>query len=140
MKAYILDASAILRFVEDESGAEQVQQLFKTSLEGDIQLFISAITWGEINYMAIRAHGSANARLLVDQLKSLPVTVLPVDASVAEAAAEFKETHNLSYADAFAGALAQRTQATLVTANVKDFKPLAQNVIRTQFLPAGRGA
>jgi PIN domain nuclease of toxin-antitoxin system len=45
---YVLDASAVLRFTDQEPGFDRVRTLFYQAAHGEIQLRLSAVNWGEI--------------------------------------------------------------------------------------------
>ena len=131
---YVLDASSLLRFLDDEAGAGRIEDLLNKARIGGKELLLSAINWGEIVYVLVWAHGLEKARPVVDSLASLPLKIVSVTASHAEEAAWFKEQFKVPYADAFAGALARRENVTLVTADY-DFKS-AGAAIKVEFLPA----
>ena len=130
---YVLDASSLLRFLDDEAGAARIEDLLNQARLGKAELLISAVNWGEIVYVLARAHGPAQARHPVDSLRSLPLTIVGVSAAFAEQAAWFKDKFQVPYADAFAGALAQTEHIPLVTADY-DFKAAA-TALRLELLP-----
>ena len=83
--------------------------------------------------------GRARAGTIAGSLTALPLTIVPVDASHAEAAAIFKFDFKVPYADAFAATLtlrrsAAKQRATLVTADY-DFKSVPAGTIGIEFLP-----
>lgn len=131
---YVLDASSLLRFVDDEAGAGRIEDLLNQARTGRNELLLSAINWGEVVYVLVRAHGPGKARPVLDGLASLPLKIVSATASHAEEAAWFKEQFKVPYADAFAGALARRENVTLVTADY-DFKSVG-TAIKVEFLPA----
>jgi ribonuclease VapC len=131
---YVLDASSLLRFLDDEAGADRIEELLNHARAGRAELLISAVNWGEIVYVLGRAHGAVSARPMIDSLRSLPMKIVKTEGSDAEEAAWFKQQFKVPYADAFAGALAQRENVLLVTADY-DFKS-ASSGMRIEFLPA----
>lgn len=130
---YVLDASALLRYLDREPGFERVAGLLKEAAGGNARLLISAINWGEVASVVHKIHGLRVAQSTLSRLRALPLILESVHATAAEAAGLFKNDFNLPYADAFAGSLAQRERATLVSADF-DFKR-ATDVIRIEFLP-----
>jgi predicted nucleic acid-binding protein len=78
---------------------------------------ISAVTWGEVFYVAWRRHGEQNAREAEARLQRMPIAVIPVDRERASRAGALKEKHGLGYADALAAELAIERGAWLVTAD-----------------------
>jgi predicted nucleic acid-binding protein len=117
-KRYVLDANALFGFFEDRRVvAEKMRQLLAEALRWDLPLLISAVTWGEVFYIAWRRHGERNAREAEARLQRMPITVIVVDRERATRAGALKEKHGLSYADALAAELAIERGAWLVTAD-----------------------
>ena len=133
MRAYVLDASALLRYLDRESGFERVASLLKQAAREDVRLLVSAVNWGEVASVLYKAHNASVARETISKLRALPLTITSVNADHAEEAGSFKQDFKTPYADAFAGALAFREKATLVTADF-DFKPAAHS-LKIEFLP-----
>lgn len=136
---YVLDASAVLRFTDQEPGFDRVRTLFYQSAQGEIELLLSAVNWGEI-VSVLYAKNEANADRIIGNLAALPIVVVPVDAHGAAEAGRFKWRFKLALADAFAGALTlscakDEPQATLVTADY-DFKTVSKGTIGIEFLPS----
>jgi len=117
MKAYVLDASALMAFFEDRPGAEKVEELLAKATETRRSLLMSAVNWGEVYYSIWRAHGGKVAAAKRREIAQLPIEVVGVDMELAKLAASLKAEHNLPYADCFAAALAQARKATLVTSD-----------------------
>jgi predicted nucleic acid-binding protein len=135
---FVLDASAILRFTDMEPGCERVRSLLYQAAEGQVELLLSAVNWGEI-VGVLHAKRQADAESILGKLAALPITILPVDAYDAAEAGRFKCRFKVAYADAFAGSLTLKrsqdgTHATLLTADY-DFKALPKGTIRIEFLP-----
>ena len=140
MTTCVLDASAVLRYTDKEPGYKRVRELFKQAARGEAELLLSAVNWGEIVGALYRRVGPARGRTIAGSLAALPMTIVPVDAEQAEAAAIFKYDFKVPYADAFAGALTlarsvSQQQTTLVTADF-DFKSVPAGTIKIEFLPS----
>lgn len=139
MTTYVLDASAILRFTDKEAGFDRVRDLFIQAAQGDVDLLLSAVNWGEIVGALYKRAGELSVRMnigsLAANLAALPVTVVPADKDLAEGAAIFKYNFKVPFVDAFAGSLALHENATLVTADY-DFKSVPSGTIKIEFLPA----
>jgi predicted nucleic acid-binding protein len=114
----VLDANALVGFFEGRRlVAEKMRQLLGEALRQDLPLLISAVTWGEVFYIAWRRHGETNAREVDARLERMPISVIAVDRERASGAGALKERHGLGYADAFAAELAIERGAWLVTAD-----------------------
>ncbi|SRR6266436_3604657 len=137
MSAYVLDASALLRYLDREPGFDRIAQLLKLAAKGDVRLLVCAVNWGEVVSVLYRVHGLSVARVTTSKLRALPLTIAAVDTDQAERAGIFKQDFKVPYADAFAGSLAFGEKATLVTADF-DFKATAQ-AVKVEFLPDKKG-
>lgn len=125
-KTYVLDANAVLDFVEDGPGAERMERLFKDARR-DIPLLISVVNWGEVFYHSWQERGEEFAKKTIASLSQFPIELIPVDASQALQAAEIKARHKVPYVDCLAAALAMARQGVLVTSD-RDFEKLGRRV------------
>jgi len=115
MSRHVLDAHALVAFLEREPGYEVVAALFAKAVEEDAPLLMTSVNMGEVLYMALR-EGGPDRMAQVEQITAdLPVEVVPVDMPLARMAAEFKAAHRMSYADCFSAALAARSACPVVT-------------------------
>jgi predicted nucleic acid-binding protein len=113
---FVLDAWAILALLQgEEPAASRVKELLEEASRGQLELSISVINLGEVIYRIGKEKGENEAYATLDQLRRLPMTVLPANEEAVFAAVEFKIHHPLSYADAFAAAAAEALDATLVS-------------------------
>jgi predicted nucleic acid-binding protein len=132
MKRTVLDASAVISFFEDRSGAEEVEELVAESVAGKAELFMSVVNWGEVYYSAWRARGQDAARQMAAEISQFPIQVMDADFELTKSAAELHAKYNLPYADCFAAALSKMWKAQLVTAD-QDFAKI-RSEIEIQFL------
>ena len=134
MVIYVFDASAILRYLDGEAGAERVKQLIKEHLAGECRVVISAIHWGEVAGIVCRRHGRAKMEDALSRLSAFGLEVVPVTADRAAKSALIKVVRKIPYADAFGVDLAgDSSEHVLVTADFEE-KP-AENDVRIEFLP-----
>jgi len=132
----VLDAWAILALLQgEEPAASRVRQLLEDAQEGGVELFVSVINLGEVAYRVGKIKGEVEAWETLDQLRSLPLTVVPATDDAVFAAVGFKIGYAISYADAFAAALADRLNAVLVTGDPE----LAQLEHRVRIEKLARG-
>ena len=52
--AYVLDTSAWLALIEDEEGADRVQDILERLSSGNIQIFVSFMSFMEIFYITLQ--------------------------------------------------------------------------------------
>jgi len=124
-ETYVLDANAILDYLEDGPGAAILQRLLREASRNGTALMISVINLGEVYYQLYRSKGEQEARRSVDDLARLPMQFVAVDLAHVLKAGELKARHKLPYVDCIAAALAIEQQATLVTAD-RDFEKLGR--------------
>jgi PIN domain nuclease of toxin-antitoxin system len=132
LKRTVLDASAVISFFEDRTGAEEVEKLVAEGVAGKIELFMSVVNWGEVYYSAWRARGQIAARQIAAEISQLPIQVVNADFELTKSAAELHAKYNLPYADCFAAALSKIGKARLLTAD-QDFAKI-KSEIEIQFL------
>lgn len=113
MGRYVLDAFAVLEMLKDGAGAPAVADL----LQQEHGVFwMSVINLGEVYYATARACDAQAAEASVQLVfQQENITVVDVDWTIAKIAARYKAEGGISYADAFACALAQRFDAAIVT-------------------------
>ena len=120
----VLDSWALMAFLEgEEPAATTVRQLLEEADAGRQRLSMCLINLGEVYYRLIVEKGKKEADRRREQFPWLPIRFEPVDDELVWAAAETKGTHRISYADAFAAALALRLDARLASGD-PDFKDL----------------
>ena len=121
---YVLDAWALLAMLQgEEPAATRVGQLLRASEQQEATLLLSMINLGEVYYRTGRRIHRAAAAEALKEIRRLSLTIVPTTDDLVLAAADFKMEYAISYADAFAVALADRSGATLVSGD-PDFDPL----------------
>jgi ribonuclease VapC len=123
----ILDAHALLVFLEKEPGYEKVESLFVNAIEKDKSLLMTSVNFGEVYYIVLRECGQGKAQEIEKIIQTLPIDIIDVDLALAKEAAQFKATRKISYADCFAAALAKLHRGELVTGD-KEFKALEKDI------------
>lgn len=122
-KVYVLDTWAVIAYLEDEPSGEQVEDLIATAHEEQIPIYMSVINVGEVWYTMAREISEEEANASVKSLRDLRIQFENADWELTQEAARFKSQHKMSYADAFAAALAKIKKADLITGD-NEFKPL----------------
>lgn len=124
---YIFDSYSLFSYLEGEKGAQKVSEIIKYALVDKAEILMSVINWGEIYYIVLREQGKEVASLYLKTINRYPIKIVDVDKSLTLEAANFKAFHKMSYADAFAAALAKVQKAKLVTGD-KEFKSVERDV------------
>lgn len=121
--AFVLDSYALLAYFQAEQGALKVKELLHQAREGTVAVFLSLINLGEIAYTVERRLGGDTLQQRLLDIAALPIDVCAVNKERVLAAAHLQAAFPISYADAFAAALAQEMGAPLVTSD-PEFKHL----------------
>jgi predicted nucleic acid-binding protein len=131
--SYVLDASAILRYLDKEEGAIRVAQIFKGQFSGRNRVLVSAIHWGEVAGVVYKRYGGDAVEVALSRLLSFGVEVIPATAERAVNSALIKARKKIPYADAFAVDLAaDSSDHVLLTADF-DVEP-ARHDIAIEFI------
>ena len=114
---YVLDSYALLAYLRAEPGGDEVKGLLEEVQKGQAEIYLSLINLGEVAYIVERRRGTAVADEVIERVHSLPVLITDVDKKRVLDAAHIKANHAISYADAFAVALAKELDAPVITAD-----------------------
>jgi uncharacterized protein len=130
MAVKVLDSWALIAFFEDEPAAEQVEKLLVKAEAGTLKLLLCVVNWGEIYYNTMREISQDAAERIAKEIAGLTIEIVGVDEKNLELvrqAAIYKATRKLSYADAFAAALAKIRNAELITGD-REFKEVENEI------------
>ena len=111
---YVLDTSAWFTLIEDEAGADRVQELLERARAGDIVVLVSFMSYMEVYYITLQERDESEAQARLDLMAALPGLRVDSTAALGLLAGELKAKHRLSVADAWIAALARERNATLV--------------------------
>ena len=111
----VLDAHALLAFLEKEPSSGKVEAHFVAAVEKDTPIGMTCVNFGEVYYIILRECGPEKAAQAEKIIATLPIEIVNVDRELAKEAARFKATKKMSYADCFAAALTKMTKAELIT-------------------------
>jgi ribonuclease VapC len=132
MKKILFDSYAILEFYQDETGADRVEDILRSSQKGSIRSYISEINLGEIYYQTIRRIGRDAAKAQLEQFYTLPIQVIAPSTDIILQASEIKAEYAISYADCFAVATALTFEASILTGD-PEFKKV-EHVIKITWI------
>ncbi len=135
MITYVLDSSAIIRFVDNEAGSDRVEEILTEGTAGRAAMVVSAVQWGEVAGNTRKRYGATTeSELLLNPiLKQIEVIAVTGDRAVR--AADLKIDRKISYADAFALELALESSAPVLVTADYGFKAVA-DLVKIEFLPA----
>lgn len=133
---YVLDSFAVLAYLEDEAGADQVNALLEAARQGQASIWMSIINYGEVVYITEREQGLFAAQRVIAAMDQLPMSVVDADRKLTLSAARVKAHHGISYADAFVVALSQAKQAKALTGD-PEFRKV-ETLVAIDWLPTDK--
>jgi predicted nucleic acid-binding protein len=131
---FVFDSSAVIRYHDNEAGADRVEAIFESCARGLGEMCISAVQWGEIAAVERKRFGALQQEKILQRLMRIDLRIVSVSAERAVRAAVIRVDRKLPYADSFALDLAMdSSDHVLVTADY-DFK-VVEDLARIEFLP-----
>ncbi len=113
MVTYVLDSSAILRYLDDEAGAVRVAEIIKSHLAGGCVAAVSTLHWGEVAGITCKLHGRSAMELVLSRLTSFGIPIIAADADRAVRSSLIKLKRQIPYVDAFGIELASDSRERL---------------------------
>jgi predicted nucleic acid-binding protein len=121
-KTYIIDSGAIIAFLFEEGGSDEINQILQEIIEKKASGIIPAINYGEILYVMGKALTSSELICLKNDLKdSFNLKIILPGVDDFEIAADYKLEGGISYADCFLLVEAEKRKGLIVTKD-KEFK------------------
>ncbi|MDQ7053124.1 MAG: type II toxin-antitoxin system VapC family toxin [candidate division KSB1 bacterium] len=126
-KKIVLDTHALICYLKDEPGADEVENAFEKAQNKEIVLLLNVVNLAEVRYIIERRFGESAAQEFVTTLSSLPVEIVNVEKSLALLAAQIKAKTPISLGDCFCAATAMQFEASLMTGDL-EFKKLEDQI------------
>jgi predicted nucleic acid-binding protein len=109
-RRYVLDTSALFTLIEEEDGADRVEDIVRTE-----EAFVPSLALLELHYITLQERGKGEADRRYALLKKFPCEILwQIDEPTLLTASRFKAEHRLSLADSLIAALSLRQKAILL--------------------------
>jgi predicted nucleic acid-binding protein len=113
---YILDACALIAFLDKESEYVMVKELFDRADTEETTICISVVNLVEVFYHFIRNNGEEKAVEIMRELDDLPIDVIDtISRAVYYETARLKTRYAMSLGDVFLCATAKSLSAIVVT-------------------------
>ena len=113
---YLLDACAMIAFLNQEPEGFNVKELFYSAETGENELYMSIINLTEVYYNYIRSDGLAEADAIMREIEKLPIKIIDtMNWIICREAARLKVQYSMSLADTFLCATAKSLSAVIVT-------------------------
>jgi len=111
----VLDSYAVLAWIQDEPGAQLIEDLLYRAQSNQEDLLMNMINLGEVFYRCARVKDLPFARDMLEKVKLLPLKIVSCSDDLVLKAAEIKAEFPIAYADALALATAIRENARILT-------------------------
>jgi PIN domain nuclease of toxin-antitoxin system len=135
MVTYVMDSTAVLRYLHSQAGSGRVAEIVRGHLAGECQAVMPAAHWGEVAGITCKLYGRRAMERVLSRLSAFGWRVVAADGDSAVRAALIKVDTGIPYVDSFGLELTGRgPNHVLVTADF-DFKPASRDV-KIEFLPA----
>ena len=121
---YLLDTSAWFTLIEDETGADRVEEILRST--GTLVPWTVLL---EVHYVTSRERDENEADRRYALIRYSPVDILwEIDEPILLTATHLKANYSISFADAMIAAYAQRHRAILVHKD-PEFEPLSGEIL-----------
>ena len=119
---YVLDACALIAFINEERGADNVENVLREAFAGNAEVFMNKLNVYEVYYGIYRDEGQHKADEVYSLIRKLPVNIVDTFADpVFKEAAKLKSKYRLSVADSIALGEAIYRDALFVSADHHEF-------------------
>lgn len=116
IRHYIFDSFAIIAYLNNEKGSDQIGQILIAAKSGKAKIYIHAVNLGEVYYHAFKEEGESVANVIWGTVKNYPLEIsYELDEGLLLDVCRIKGRYPVSYADAFALMMAKRYDCHLVT-------------------------
>jgi predicted nucleic acid-binding protein len=119
---YILDACALIAYLNDEKGSDIVEYILHQASNNQTSVSMGIVNFLEVYYGVWRDVGSSKADEVLFECRSLPVRIINnISDEVFKEAGRMKASYRISLADSLALGLALATGDFLLTADHHEF-------------------
>jgi len=124
----VLDACALLSYLNDEPGSDIVEHLLKAAVDGENVIHMNIVNLIEVHYANIRGLGSEQAAAILEDILAFPIHVVSdVSYKVFQQASRLKASYKCSLADAIGLATAMELSGQFVTSDHHELEAVAEN-------------
>ena len=121
-KVLVLDSSALIAQLNDEQGAEIVEQIFLSAQQESNTILIHAASIAEVYYDFLKRADLTLAEQFLKDVNQLPLKVVTeISFDLIKAMGHFKTKYKISFADIFVLATAKLNNAAIITSDHHEF-------------------
>ena len=120
---FVLDACALIAYYQYEAGALTVKNLLAKAANAEAIVMIHAATVAEVYYDFLKRNGLDKANIFLQELKlNYPIKIISeTEDNLIRQIGQFKSLFKVSFADSFVLALAQISDASIITSDHHEF-------------------
>ncbi len=124
---YLLDACAVIAYLNDEEGADKIEGLLWESDQRSKVLFLHEVNLLEVYYGVYRDEGEQLAEETYNTVVNLPIKIVAgLKKNIFKEAGRLKAVFKVSFADSIALAVAKVRRIPLVTCDHHEFDPIQE--------------
>jgi uncharacterized protein len=124
---YVLDACALIALINNEQGADRVEEVLREALDGSIEVYMNKINVYEIYYGIYREEGRTKADETYTLIQKQPINIINVfNDDVFIEAARLKLKYKISLADSIVLGEAVVRNAALLSSDHHEFDIVEQ--------------
>ena len=124
---YVLDACALLAFLNDEEGGDKIEDLLNQSFEGNIFISMSIINLLEVYYNELRDKGTKVTKTILEMVQNYSLNInKTISDKTFHEAARLKTTYKISLRDCIGLATAIELSGLFVTSDHFELGPVAE--------------
>ena len=125
---YVLDACALISYLNNEPGSDIVEDLLKKVVDGTIEIYMNIINLVEVHYANIRTLGSDQAAIILENILAAPIQIVSiVSDTVFQHSSRLKANYKCSIADAIGLATAIELSGKFVTSDHHELEAVEEN-------------
>jgi PIN domain nuclease of toxin-antitoxin system len=119
---YILDACALIAFLNCENGAQIVLNLLEKAENNEVKILLHSINLCEIYYDCLRRNGKDKSDELLQIIEKLPLEIVhTISRELLIQTGRLKASEKISLADAFVLALSIIEKGIVISSDHKEF-------------------
>ena len=131
---YVIDACALLAYLNDEEGADKIEDFLKQSAMSDITVSMNIVNLLEVYYGELRDKGYDIAQIVLDMVQHFSIKIINiVSEQVFHGAARLKAVYKLSLADSIGIATAAELDGIFVTCDHHELENIANKEVSLKF-------
>ena len=125
---YILDACALIAFLNDEENADKIEELLSQSAEGEVSISMSIINLLEVYYNELREKGVEIANVVLEAVQYYSIQIInTVSEQAFQEAARMKVSYKMSLGDCIGLATAIELSGQFVTSDHYELESVAKD-------------